>query len=488
MVRNYMFVCRRLRLINLIIFLCIGFALLICGIVYKKLDLSNNRMDLTGNTYSQLINYLDTFFPESDSNNKEDKAVSNTDDSYPLKEMEELVDYNSILQRLQTPLYNQTMNTSQMEEKVKANFKLYDRILSQPIIEPNVDDLVRPGTPLAGKANATILSLVQNKDINAIISTIKQLEDTFNSKFGYPYTFMNDEEFSDNFKQKILEMLPEDRVTHFVKINPDDWNRPEDIDVAKYDEAMDKLEAEKVQYSKKLSYHNMCRFYSSKFYHQDILKNYKYAWRIEPNVNFYCKIDYDIFQFMEQHDKIYGFTLNLYDSPQSVRTLWESTFEFIKENPHYLNNNGAFEWIKENLQKPWNFNVTNGYSTCHFWTNFEINNLDFLRSEPYERYMEHLESKGGFYYERWGDAPVRSLALALFADKSRIHWFRDIAYHHFPYTNCPKSPLDSNRCNGNCVAGKFSPYPNLNIENCMPTWLEYSMTEDQLKLYEIDKD
>jgi hypothetical protein len=40
--------------------------------------------------------------------------------------------------------------------------------------------------------------------------------------------------------------------------------------------------------------------------------------------------------------------------------------------------------------------------------------------------------------KRWGDAPVHSIAAALFASRSQIHFFDDIGYEHSPYTHCPK--------------------------------------------------
>jgi len=46
------------------------------------------------------------------------------------------------------------------------------------------------------------------------------------------------------------------------------------------------------------------------------------------------------------------------------------------------------------------------YNLCHFWSNFEIASLDFWRGEAYMKYFETLDKAGGFYYERWGDAPV----------------------------------------------------------------------------------
>src|SRR5688572_33465078 len=34
--------------------------------------------------------------------------------------------------------------------------------------------------------------------------------------------------------------------------------------------------------------------------------------------SFYCDIDYDVFWYMEEFNKTYGFTINLYDSPESI--------------------------------------------------------------------------------------------------------------------------------------------------------------------------
>jgi hypothetical protein len=46
---------------------------------------------------------------------------------------------------------------------------------------------------------------------------------------------------------------------------------------------------------------------------------------------------------------------------------------------------------------------------------------------------------GGFYIERWGDAPVHSLALAMFAEPEQLHQFEDIGYSHPPFQHCPPS-------------------------------------------------
>jgi alpha 1,2-mannosyltransferase len=72
------------------------------------------------------------------------------------------------------------------------------------------------------------------------------------------------------------------------------------------------------------------------------------------------------------------------------------------------------------------------------WSNFEIGDLDLWRGEAYTKFFDFLDQKGGFYYERWGDAPVHSIGAALFAKKDQIHFFNDIGYRHEPFQHCPQ--------------------------------------------------
>ena len=57
------------------------------------------------------------------------------------------------------------------------------------------------------KANATFVILARNSDLKSIIDSIKQNEDRFNRKFGYPYVFLNEEPFSEEFKRSVIRRL-----------------------------------------------------------------------------------------------------------------------------------------------------------------------------------------------------------------------------------------------------------------------------------------
>ena len=54
-----------------------------------------------------------------------------------------------------------------------------------------------------------------------------------------------------------------------------------------------------------------CRFESGFFWRQEILNDYDYYWRVEPDIKLYCDIDYDIFKWMKDNNKDYAFTISL---------------------------------------------------------------------------------------------------------------------------------------------------------------------------------
>lgn len=141
-----------------------------------------------------------------------------------------------------------------------------------------------------------------------------------------------------------------------------------------------------------------------------------YLRRVEPGVHFYCDLDYDPFLFMQKNGKQYGFNIALQEIPETIPTLWDHTMNFA-----HLNN------LNTTLLRFFG-NPMDGYNLCHFWSNFEIANLNLWRRPEYQAYFNYLDSTGNFFYERWGDAIVHSLAVGMFLNKSEVHFFDDIGY------------------------------------------------------------
>lgn len=316
---------------------------------------------------------------------------------------------------------------------------------------------------------ATLLALVRNEEVDAMVQSMEDLERTWNRKFNYPWTFFNDEPFTEEFKSKTRAATKAN--CSYELIPKEHWATPSWIDQAVFDESASLLEESGVQYAKKVSYHQMCRWNSGMFYKHPALQNLRYYWRVEPKVHFFCDVDYDVFAYMYDNNKTYGFTINLFDDPKTLPSLWPETIKFLSDHPHHtVHEKSALKWLTDDTRRPDHNRKAQGYSTCHFWSNFEVADMEFWRSQVYQEYFDHLDHAGGFFYERWGDAPVHSIALGLWEDASKIHWFRDIGYQHVPFFNCPNSP----KCKG-CVTGQLTDGEAwLHGEDCRPNWFKYA--------------
>ncbi|KAJ7774841.1 nucleotide-diphospho-sugar transferase [Mycena metata] len=78
---------------------------------------------------------------------------------------------------------------------------------------------------LGRKADAAIVMLARNGDLDGTITSVKQMEDRFNKKFNYPYVFLNEEPFSDEFKSRVSALT--DSTVQFGLIPHDHWYQPD---------------------------------------------------------------------------------------------------------------------------------------------------------------------------------------------------------------------------------------------------------------------
>ena len=126
---------------------------------------------------------------------------------------------------------------------------------------------------------------------------------------------------------------------------------------------------------------------------------------------------------MRDNNLKYGFNMNILDDARSFPSLWSQTLAFINAHPELIHPQADLEWLLD---------ARNGgdYNNCQFFSNLEIGDLRFFRAEANERYFHWLDRGGGFYYERFGDAPIHTLSVAMFVPKREIWYFKDIGYQH----------------------------------------------------------
>lgn len=269
------------------------------------------------------------------------------------------------------------------------------------------------------------------------------IEETFNSKFNYPWVFLNEEPFTDEFIEATTSVSS--GMTHYGFVNESMWGYPSWIDQKKAAEERERLKG--VPYGTSESYRHMCRFQSGFFWRHPLVLslNLEYYWRVEPDVRYYCTVDYDPFLYMKQNNKKYAFNISFKEHSGTIETLWKTIRSFVKDSTQKGKN--YFPTLAtDSLYRFITDEQGTEYNSCHYWTNFEIARLDLWHTEAYQSMFEYLDQSGGFFYERWGDAPVHSIFAALFLKKDEIHFFNDIGYKHSIYEHCPEQENLLKRC------------------------------------------
>lgn len=353
---------------------------------------------------------------------------------------------------------------------------------SENIVEPLdyeiIDYTFQPDSPVdvrnrtqIGVENATLFMLVRNSELEDALQSMREIEDRFNRHYRYPWTFLNDVPFTEDFK-KMTRGMASGKV-EFGLVPEEHWGIPSHINETKMEECIADFTEREVIYGFSRSYRHMCRFNSGFFYRHPLMLQYDWYWRVEPETHFYCSLEYDPFTFMRETGKVYGFVIAIPEYPETIPTLWNTTKEFIDRYPEHIALNNSIEFVTNKaFDRPDDVKLEspNEYNLCHFWSNFEIGSLNFYRSPAYSAFFNHLDQAGGFFYERWGDAPVHTLGLSLLANSSQIHHFADIGYRHEPYYRCPHD--DASYLSGRCLCNKELPGHNVDFSpiSCLPKW------------------
>lgn len=276
--------------------------------------------------------------------------------------------------------------------------------------------------------NATFLVLCRNNEVYDLLETIQSIQDRYNHQYHHDWVFLNDKTFLDQLVVLVSLYIPYGRLS-FGQVPKNHWLYPPFIDQRVASAKREEFRSKDVYNGDSESYRHMCRFYLGYFHLHPLVASYDYYWRVEPGVRFYCDVDYDVFQFMRENNKQYGFVLSMFEYRDTIPLLWETAVEFFE----------SIELPKSNLVD-FVRNPDGSYNLCHFWLNFEVAATGFFKSHIYNLYFEHLDRTGGFFYERWGDAPVHTLAVAHLLNWNEVWWFEDIGYYHSPYLHCPVGP------------------------------------------------
>jgi mannosyltransferase len=131
----------------------------------------------------------------------------------------------------------------------------YDKVFATgclPIDQAHIDKEPR--------ANAAFVVLARNKELEGVIQSLKSIERHFNRWYHYPYVFLNDGDFDEEFMATVKNYTS--AAVEFGKIDNTMWGFPDWVDHEVAKEGIRKQGDAAIMYGGMESYHHMCRFYS----------------------------------------------------------------------------------------------------------------------------------------------------------------------------------------------------------------------------------
>eukprot|EP01062_Namystynia_karyoxenos_P055840 TRINITY_DN4684_c9_g1_i1.p2 TRINITY_DN4684_c9_g1~~TRINITY_DN4684_c9_g1_i1.p2 ORF type:complete len:538 (+),score=146.12 TRINITY_DN4684_c9_g1_i1:110-1615(+) len=173
-------------------------------------------------------------------------------------------------------------------------------------------------------------------------------------------------------------------------------------------------------------YRRMIWFWTYGVLTLEALRPFRWLLRLDTDSAFATEVTLDPFAHLAAQGAVYGYVSACYDSPDFVAGLW-----------HHV------QWEMQVLRVgqprhadyvfPTSCRLSVKREKCRFphpmfWTNFEVLDLNFWRSEPVMQFLESTHR--GVFYERWGDAPIRAAAVALFASPKQVVHLNYFAYTH----------------------------------------------------------
>ena len=255
-----------------------------------------------------------------------------------------------------------------------------------------------------GKPRGAIVMLIGRRVLRTqrFITFLKGFDEYFNNAFKYPLILFHDSNI-DETAQKLLRSWTNSSL-YFQPVN---FVTPPNVNESQVtDHCYGGLRRHT------MAYRHMCRFHANTIIEEPILASDKleYVLRLDDDSVFHKPINYDMFAVMSSRKLQYGYASITNDDPDCVIGLEDSVL-------YYFNLTGAHQKF------PWKMPQM-------YYNNFELSDIKLWRSAEYRHYVNYIDFLGGIYRCRWGDAPIKSIFVSFFVEKSATHQFSDIGYSH----------------------------------------------------------
>lgn len=92
---------------------------------------------------------------------------------------------------------------------------------AEPLDAPFYTGCQDPVLNNTARTSAVLLMLARNTEVDGTIASVRSVQEQFNGNFGYPWVFLNDAEWSEEFKVEVGQAVGKAVDVKFEKISKD---------------------------------------------------------------------------------------------------------------------------------------------------------------------------------------------------------------------------------------------------------------------------
>ena len=162
-----------------------------------------------------------------------------------------------------------------------------------------------------------------------------------------------------------------------------------------------------------IGYRRMCRFWFSGIFELADVRNLSYLLRLDTDSELRCKASSrDPFALMAHQNAVYGYVAVKTDHPMVAKNMTAFGTAYARRVPQIQD---AFYRFPPHPP-----------TMCPapmFYTNFEVMDVSWFAAPRAAAFARAVDATGQIFGNRWGDAPLRWLTLALFASRTQLLCF-----------------------------------------------------------------
>lgn len=187
--------------------------------------------------------------------------------------------------------------------------------------------------------------MAREHDLDGILHSIQQLEDSFNSRYLYHWVFFSTKPLSEGFRRVtsnatnatcIYEHIPEAAAALATRVALDGLSHSVFGPLTKNERTRQIHGGEGRRRSRRWDWGSIAR--------ADRLRDYDWFWRIEPGADFPHNLGFDVFRFMRDHNIAYGFT-EMHVDKSKLNPLSRQIRNMMAQHPDLLHEEVNVSWL-----------------------------------------------------------------------------------------------------------------------------------------------